>query len=265
MKIVSILFFALLISVGILAEDSVKVDFLPALSLSSFTVPDGWEQVRHVTPKNNVKMLVRQPKANILPPSINLVVEDVEVSLSEYLQIVKDLHKYINNAELHDLGKINTKAGSAQLITIEMNSTWGDTKILQALFIKDNVAYVITATALKEDFPNYYKDFFNAIKSFDIHENIFYMVSEDHKRLDVMEKYCNVKEKWVESYHKIKKQNQLLSAKDIANKAFHDEGFQKQYWQPLTETIQISFTEMQKVWQDKVIDQLRQECLEYRG
>ena len=192
MKIVSILFFMLLVSVGMFAENTVKVDFSSALSLSNFTVPEGWEQVRHVTPKNNVKMLVRQPRANILPPSINLIVEDVEVSLPEYLQIVKDLHKYINSAELHDLGKINTKAGTAQLITIEMNSNWGDTKVLQALFIKDNIAYVMTATALKEDFSNYYKDFFSAIKSFNIHENIFYMVSEEPKRSDLIKKYFAV-------------------------------------------------------------------------
>jgi hypothetical protein len=230
-----------------------------ALTLTTFTVPDGWEQVRHISPKETVKILVRQPRAEILPPSINLVVEKVDVSLPEYLQVVKSLHKYINNAELHDLGKINTKAGSAHLISIEMTSNWGDTKILQAMTIRDNIAYVITATALKNDFSVYYKDFFNAIKSFEILENVF----QSHP--DLMKKYSETKEKWLYTYIETKKMYSHLSEKDLANKAFYDKKFQQEHWHPLTDTIQISFTEIQRIWQDKIIEQLRQECLEYRG
>ncbi len=130
-----------------------------------FVPPKGWEIVnpQKLTGRVQVQFLGKSSKG--FYPSLNLAFEEVNLTMPEYLKAVKKIHEADRNNTWRDLGKIPTKAGVAHLTQIDSATASGTVRILQVLFLKDHTVYILTGSALKEEFAAYYKEFEKAFKS----------------------------------------------------------------------------------------------------
>lgn len=130
-----------------------------------FTPPPGWGSVDPGKLPGSVKvMVVRQDSDTSYPPSINLGMEDYKGSLKDYLKIVKAINES-QHAEWKNLGTIHTEAGKASLSQVDMSTSWGTVRLMHVILVKKGQAYIMTAAALRDEFPRFYSEFFNAMRS----------------------------------------------------------------------------------------------------
>jgi hypothetical protein len=154
-----------------------KISFLTCLILSffcsslkaedetiTFTPPKGWSLAEKTQLPPRVKVLVVGPKISAFPPSINLAIEPYKGTMKEYLKIVKDI-ALSKNGKWKDLGDFKTEAGNANLSQLDTKNQWGELRMMHVMLLKDGMMYIVTVTALKNEFPTYYKQFFDAFRS----------------------------------------------------------------------------------------------------
>jgi len=159
-----------------------------------FIPPSTWEQVDPKLLSPTVIIgYVDKSKTGFLP-SINLAKENVNVSLSNYLLEVKKLYQKNKNNRWRDLGYIVTKAGKARLTEIDTKNKWGEVRILQLIFMKNSTVYVLTSSALKKDFHQFYPIIQKSLLSFDLSDNLLSFV-EPGKTLKLEEEIEQLKQK----------------------------------------------------------------------
>lgn len=129
-----------------------------------FTPPTGWRQAEKSSLPKQVAIMVVGQGLREFPPSMNLGYETYSGSIKDYMKIVKDINKS-QGCVLKDLGTIETEAGIATLSQFDEKTEWGEVRQMHAILIRDKVAYILTASALKEEFPKHYQEFFKAIQS----------------------------------------------------------------------------------------------------
>ena len=142
-------------------------------ALSSYITlpPKGWECINdpgQLPQKVKVIFVGSGQGNNPFTPSVNLAAESTTLSLKEYVAQAKAYHEGRAGTRCTVVGTIQTNAGPAQMLQIDRASQWGDIRFLQAIYIQDAEAYVITATCLKSDFGNLSSQIFKAIQSFSL-------------------------------------------------------------------------------------------------
>jgi hypothetical protein len=142
-------------------------------------------------------------------PSINLSSEKVDCSLKEYLQAVKKIHLSHPDTHWRDLGTIEMKAGAGRLVEIRTSST----SILQAIYLENRTAYILTAAVAKEDFLSQQKEILASFKSFHLAPDLWSEIREDKIRDQILA---------------------LIEAKE---------------WKPLQQLIEKETSSMGKYWQ----------------
>lgn len=131
-----------------------------------FLPPSGWERAQLKTQSPYVKESFVGKGA-----SIHLATEEVDVSLKEYIKAVKELHTADPDTKWRDLGKLQMEAGEGRLIELTQPSAFGEMKILQAIFVGGETAYILTAAALRKDLPKVQAELMKAFKSLTIYED----------------------------------------------------------------------------------------------
>lgn len=129
-----------------------------------FTPPEGWHLADKTKLPQHVMVMVVGKGQNEYPPSMNLGYDPHSGSLKEYLKIIKDINQS-QGCILKDLGSISTEAGTVSLSQFDEKTQWGEVRQMHAVLLRDKIAYILTASALKTEFSKYYRDFFNAIQS----------------------------------------------------------------------------------------------------
>lgn len=206
-----------------------------------FVPPTDWEisDPRTLSPKVKISFLKNSGKG--FCPSINLAIEETDVSLSEYLKAVKAIHEQDRKNQWRSLGKVRTVAGMAQLTEIDTTSEWGPVRILQLILIKDKHAYVLTAAALKEELSNHYKEVQSAFRSLTISHDLLENIPQQERR-DMLKD----------------KQRALYNAATPAE----DTVFKEKYWAPFEKMVVDNFSDMGAYWQILVLrnahEQLKQ-------
>lgn len=146
----------------------------PGLNVDSpgalyFTPPEGWSQAApEFLPGNMLVLAIGQAKST-LPPSINVSSERFKGTIKDYLKIIKSINTR-KGGVWKDLGKIRTAAGEGSFSQLDIKSAAGDVRMLHAIILKNETIYIMTATALQEEFSSYYKLFFDAIRSLHIND-----------------------------------------------------------------------------------------------
>lgn len=197
-----------------------------------FTPPKHWDISDPSTLSPRVKIAFLKKKSNGLSPSINLAVEEVDLSLSEYLKAVKQIHERDRNNQWRQLGKVKTQAGLAQLTEIDTTSEYGPMRILQLILVKEGKAYVLTAAALKEDFPDYYKEIQTAFRSLTLSTDLFSAIPQLDRKEALMQMQARLMEE----------------AKDNQEKA----------WKPFEKAVVEKFEDMGAFWQILVLQNARE-------
>lgn len=132
-------------------------------------LPKSWECIDDPSQlPNKVKVVYIGKGKETFTPSINLACEATGMPLSDYVSLAKNYHASQSHTHVRELGQVATNAGSASLIQIDQTTKWGDVRFLQATLVIQGQAYVITATALKNEFGKFSPHFLRAIQSFQI-------------------------------------------------------------------------------------------------
>jgi hypothetical protein len=135
-----------------------------SLGVMKFDPPQGWRFADLKSYPKSVKVVVVGQVKSTFPPQLNLNAEPFSGTLQEYLKIVKD-YNLSQRTEWKDLGTIRTECGEGSLSQVDVMTEWGVLRMMHVILIKDNVAYILNASALKEEFAAYYPDFFKSMRS----------------------------------------------------------------------------------------------------
>lgn len=149
----------------------------------TFLPPQGWEIAQLKTASPHVKIGFLGKSKTEFRPSINLATEDgVDVPLKGYVKAVKEQHKAESGTQVRDLGAFPMKCGNGQLLELTSPSPWGPVRVLQALFVEEGTAYILTAAALKEEFIALQKELLQSFATLKLTDDLFKEISDNLKR-----------------------------------------------------------------------------------
>lgn len=208
-------------------------------SLCYFTPPQGWEIADPQTLSSRVKIAFLKNIGTGFCPSMNLAVEKTSVSLSEYLKAVKAIHEQDRGNRWRQLGKVRTPAGLAQLTEIDSKTEWGPVRMLQLIFLKEEHAYVLTASALKEDFSDYYQEIQAAFRSLTFSSDLLGNIPQTERREMLRSK----------QHQLLQVAQETLKASPEPKNLFKDPQFQEKHWLPFQQIVVNTFTDMGAFWQ----------------
>jgi hypothetical protein len=137
-----------------------------------FIPPPGWDLAdpARLSPRVKVGFLGQSSKG--LLPSVNLATEKVSISLKEYIAAVKTIHEADPSTKWRDLGAYKTPFGEGRLTEVETKIGCGIARRMQLIVIHENVAYILTVGALKEEFSKHYKTFEAVFRSLCITDDL---------------------------------------------------------------------------------------------
>jgi len=143
-----------------------------------FTPPPNWEIADpKMVSKRAIFGFLDKSKSGFCP-SINLTSEKVSLSPEEYLLIVEENCKKKRQKWRH-LGKIQTRAGVAELTEVEVRTQFGAARMMQAILFKEGTAYILTAGALKKDFSKHASLIEQAFSSLTLSDDLFSLVENE--------------------------------------------------------------------------------------
>lgn len=150
--------------------------FNPSLDATYFdSPPPGWQCLEDSAQlPQRVHVLYVGKGTTRFAPTIHLSSEEISQSLEEYMLSARHYHERSPEAHCHDLGQVATQSGVARLIQIDSPSVYGQAHLLQAYILHEGEAFVITGTALKEDFNAFSPVFYETVRS-------FHLVSEKNR------------------------------------------------------------------------------------
>lgn len=210
-------------------------------------MPAGWSVIDPQELPSTVKMLAAKKGKREIPLTLNLASEPTNRDLAGYLKIVKE----INESEDHcwkQLGYISTPAGAAHLSRKQIASKWGDVVLVHAILVKEQTAYIVTASGLKEEFQENYDAMMSAIRSLTINPSIFEMIEDPSKREKLHHACQAIENQWREMY----------AHQENTVKIFQHKDFQERHWKPFQEALVKDFKEMDENWHQSVLDTLKE-------
>jgi len=147
-----------------------------------FLPPSGWQAVQPKEFSSHAKIGFVGESTGPYRPSIHLTSEKVDCTLKAYLKAVKEIHLSQPNTVWRDLGCLEMKAGTGQLT----ESRTPKMSILQAIYLSDGVAYILTAAVSREDFLSKQKEIIAAFKSFDLSQDLWSAIKEEELRVGIL-------------------------------------------------------------------------------
>ena len=135
--------------------------------LGYFNIPPTWHLIDPAKFPEKVTMMVATKGKREISPTINLVVEPTKLPLKSYLKIATESFD-AQGVEWKLLGELPTQRGTATLAQYDIPCQWGTLRYLQTVYIENEKAYILTASALREEFSEHYEPFFEALRSFNL-------------------------------------------------------------------------------------------------
>ncbi len=163
------------------AAEPASVNTHPPAPICYFVPPAGWEIAKLANPSPFIQIGFIGKGSTSFRPSINLAFEDDAVNLKEYVKSVKKIHLSDPNTKCRDLGKFNMRAGEGHLLDITVSASHGEIKQYQALFVKDNRAYILTIAVLKEDLPQFQSAMIQSLQTLNLIPDLYAPLDEKQK------------------------------------------------------------------------------------
>lgn len=166
-----------------------------------FTPPRGFQTQ---DPKNYppyIKIAFSGKEQNCFRPTINLAIERNAGDKQGFLDCVTKMQKKRVKSQWKKLSTIKTNSGIAHLFQDEVLTKAGSITIFQAILVKDDVAYTLTANCLKEEMSIFYPLYHKAFSSLTLTDDLFSLI-KDKKKKDLL-----TKEKLTKSNFKLFQQN----------------------------------------------------------
>lgn len=216
-----------------------------------FIPPKGWNLADNTKMSRRVKICFLGKSSSHLQPSVNFATEKVNISLKAYVDIIRKDCEKDPNCVWRDLGRYNTPLGEGRLTERELKTQWGVARQVQLIVIKDNLAYILTVGALKEEFSRHYQDFEAVLKSFTITQDLADPVTDLKKRDHLKSRIQKLQTDF----------DGLVGKEESVEKAFESTDFQKGTWLPFKEMIINDFTEMGPYWQILLLRDVQHQLL----
>ena len=157
--------------------------FVLSAQIPLFTPPLNWQCAEPKNASDYVQVGFVGAGSTPFRPSVSLSTEEIDSSLKEYVKAVKELHLADPGTAWRDLGKFSMVAGTGRLVEISSSSPWGPVKILQAIFVLDGkMAYILTATALKKEFPLLQKEILQSLQSLSLQPSLVSALADASKK-----------------------------------------------------------------------------------
>ena len=213
----------------------------------TFTPPKNWRMadISQLT-YSHVKSMVIGQSPSIFPPSINLCSEPYKATLQEYLKMVKNRNRAQGN-EWKNLGVIQTEAGNANLSQVDIPSQWGNIRHMHVILVKNENVYILTAAALKNEFSLFYKNFFAAMRSLKIFDNIYEMIENPQDRSALKAAAHNITIQWQTLLNQKTKELPNSSFEEIKEKVFKSSEFQN-IMKVFTEMLNKRYSHLGTEW-----------------
>jgi hypothetical protein len=144
----------------------------PSLEQSiAFTPPTGWmmADIKKLPP--SVKIMVVGEGKTDFPPSINLGLEAYSGTLKQYIKTIKAINSSQGSC-WKELGTLTTAVGIGNLYQEDTMTKWGCIRMMHLVLQKENNIYMMTAAATKEEFPSFYRLFFDSMRSLRFIDNV---------------------------------------------------------------------------------------------
>lgn len=216
-----------------------------APGIAVFTPPSGWRSADNKDLSPHVKIFVIGPKIqNDMPPTMNLMIEPYEGTLKSYLKNVKKIND-AHGETWKDLGSLKTKAGEASLSQVDIRSKWGGEKLMHAIIVKNGYAYVLTATASKNEFGRFYQQFYSALRSLQIYDHVFDLISVPERRESLKAAYANVQNAFEQALRSHANATFSVSDPNFREQILQSADFQNMEWLPL----KPSYTVIMQNWE----------------
>lgn len=220
-----------------------------------FTPPEGWLLADPKALPPSIKVMVVGKGSYEYPPSMNLAIDTTSGNLKQYLKIVKEINDKMG-AEWKDLGTIRTEAGDASLSQVDTKTVWGVERQMQVILVKNGTVYILTAAALKDEFPKFYKDFFNSMRSLRINKTSYEMISDSARRSNLEKAVAALNKSWKEV-----KSNSIGQHNNDYMTVFESDSFQKNHWIPFQNMLSKDYSDMGPIWKDNLSKKIKEEML----
>lgn len=214
-----------------------------------FEPPHNWQMSNPIHFTDGVKIGFVQSERKIFTPAITLSLEKIPCDEKTYIETVKKNHRSDITKRVRELGLLETKSGKAHLIQIDMKNNWGKIRILQSILVKDQVAYIQTASCLREDFLKIHQDFLSAFRSLTVADGLLSSLSNHQELEDKLEKLTVSWKKYISS------------AKGKKEELFKESFFQKNQWGPFTDYVTKKYAENGICWQILAIQYIKDQLM----
>jgi len=151
-------------------------------SIPVFIPPKGWKCALPQTLAPCIQIGFIGNGAHPFRPSMNLAIEDVDVSLKEYVKAVKEIHLATPQTTWRDLGKFTTLSGEGRLTEIATTTPAGEVKMLQMILVKKNTAYILTGASIKEEFLQFQEIFTKSFQTLSLLDDLFSPLNSEKKQ-----------------------------------------------------------------------------------
>lgn len=212
-----------------------------------FTPPPKWMLADSKALPAHVRIMVVGQGPSSFPPSINLSLEPYAGTLKQYLKIVKNMNAS-QGYEWKDLGTIQTQAGIGSLSQVDTKSHWGIVRLMHVILVKNGKVYILTASALKDEFSTFYKDFFAAMRSLRIANDEYEFIADSQQRSQLKEATAKLVEKWQSLLIKRQNENPQTNLKELKEKIFNSPEFQNTVWNPFKEMLKKKYDQAGPEW-----------------
>jgi hypothetical protein len=225
-----------------------------------FTPPANWLRADSNILPTHVRVMVVGKAPSSFPPSLNLSCEPYQGTLKQYLKIVKNMNA-AKGYEWKDLGNIQTQAGIGNLSQVDTKTQWGDVRLMHVILIKNGNVYILTASALKEEFSIFYNQFFAAMRSLRIAKDIYEIVTNSQQRIQLKNAAHQLQLQWQALLVQKQQEDPQLNQIELGEKVFNSEEFQNTIWKPFQEMLNQKYKQWGAEWCSLFLQKLEDQLL----
>ena len=225
----------------------------------TFTPPHGWHLADSNLLPPHVRAMVVGNGPSSFPPSMNLSWEPYKGTLRQYLKIIKNMNS-AQGYEWKDLGTIRTEAGNASLSQVDTKTQWGEVRLMHVILLKNGNVYILTGSALKNEFSIFYKDFFASMRSLRLGNDIYEMAVNPQLRTQLKTAAGKLQNQWRTLLAQKQKEYPAKTWTDLQEETFKSPEFQNSIWKPFNELLDQKYGELgvagHSLFQQKLKNQL---------
>lgn len=182
-----------------------------------FQPPSNWEiaHLKKPSPEILIGFIGKGSSSAEFRPSINLAIEEIDGTLKEYVKAVKEIHLAEPKTQWRDLGKFTTKAGVGRLTEMSKPSAWGELKIFQAMVVKENTAYILTAAVLKEDLAKFRPAILESFHSLALVPDLWTPIASSERQKEIQDLFASLNKTGDLEEQKMKLKQQVEAHADL--------------------------------------------------